>query len=136
MNINFRIYTEDTDLGGVVYHSNYLKFYERARSDFLRNSGISQTDLKNNLNISFVVSSINIKFIKTAKMDDLITVNTKVNEIKKASVILDQEIFCDNILINKAQVILAIINAETHRPVRIPEIIIKAFSIKLICLKQ
>jgi acyl-CoA thioester hydrolase len=128
MNINFRIYTEDTDWGGMVYHSNYLKFYERARSEFLRKSNINQIDLKKEFNINFVVSNMEIKFIKPAKMDDLITINTKINAIKKASIILDQEIYDNNILLNKAQVILAIINSNNHKPVKIPEIIIKAFS--------
>jgi acyl-CoA thioester hydrolase len=128
MNINFRIYTEDTDWGGMVYHSNYLKFYERGRSEFLRKSNINQIDLKKEFNINFVVSNMEIKFIKPAKMDDLITINTKINAIKKASIILDQEIYDNNILLNKAQVILAIINSNNHKPVKIPEIIIKAFS--------
>jgi len=128
MNIKFRIYTEDTDWQGMVYHSNYLKFYERARSEFLRKSNINQTDLTKEFNINFVVSNMEIKFIKPAIMDDLITINTKINAIKKASLILDQEIYNNNILLNKAQVILAIIDSHNHKPVKIPEIIIKAFS--------
>ncbi|MFT4717804.1 MAG: acyl-CoA thioester hydrolase [Rickettsiales bacterium] len=128
MNINFRIYTEDTDWGGVVYHSNYLKFYERARSDLLREGGVSQSDLKTKLNLAFVVSSMEIKFIKSAKIDDIITAKTKVAEIKKASIIIDQEIHCNNILINRARVVLAILDTKRQRPVRIPELIIKAIS--------
>jgi len=128
MNINFRIYTEDTDWGGVVYHSNYLKFYERARSDFLREGGVLQSDLKTKLNLAFVVSSMEIKFIKSAKIDDIITAKTKVAEIKKASIIIDQEIHCNNILINRARVVLAIIDTKRQRPVKIPELIIKAIS--------
>jgi acyl-CoA thioester hydrolase len=128
MNINFRIYTEDTDWGGVVYHSNYLKFYERARSDFLRISNINQIDLKNKHNICFVVSSIEIKFIRPAKMDDLIAVSTKVNAIKKASIILDQEIYLEDILINKAKVTLAVIDWQKKKPVKIPQLIINTFS--------
>lgn len=128
MNIKFRIYTEDTDWQGMVYHSNYLKFYERARSEFLRKSNINQTDLTKEFNINFVVSNMEIKFIKPAIMDDLITIHTKINAIKKASLILDQEIYNNNILLNKAQVILAIIDSHNHKPVKIPEIIIKAFS--------
>ena len=128
MNINFRIYTEDTDWGGVVYHSNYLKFYERARSDFLRISNINQIDLKNKHNICFVVSSIEIKFIRPAKMDDLIAVSTKVNAIKKASIILDQEIYLEDILINKAKVTLAVIDWQKNKPVKIPQLIINTFS--------
>lgn len=128
MNIDFRVYTEDTDWGGMVYHSNYLKFYERARSEFLRKSNINQTNLKKEFNINFVVSNMEIKFIKPARMDDLITIHTKINAIKKASLILDQEIYNNNILLNKAQVILAIIDSHNHKPVKIPKIIIKAFS--------
>ena len=128
MNIKFRIYTEDTDWQGMVYHSNYLKFYERARSEFLRKSNVNQTDLTKEFNINFVVSNMEIKFIKPAIMDDLITIHTKINAIKKASLILDQEIYNNNILLNKAQVILAIIDSHNHKPVKIPEIIIKAFS--------
>lgn len=127
MNSSFQIYTEDTDWGGVVYHSNYLKFYERARSDFLRHKNITQIELKEKLNIAFVVSAMEIKFLKAAKMDDLININTKIDAIKNASIIMEQEIFCDNILINKAKVTLAIIDLKTRRPIRVPKLIIEAF---------
>ena len=69
-----------------------------------------------------------IKFIKSAKIDDIITAKTKVAEIKKASIIIDQEIHCNNILINRARVVLAIIDTKRQRPVKIPELIIKAIS--------
>ena len=127
MKINFRIYTEDTDWGGIVYHSNYLKFYERARSDFLREKDISQSELKNQLNINFIVSSIEIKFIKPAKMDDIITIKTKIAEIKKASIIMYQETYCNNTLINKAKVILVAIDSSNNRATKIPEIITNTF---------
>ena len=76
-----RVYYEDTDSGGVVYHSNYLNFMERARTEWLRQLGFEQTDLKDTLNIIFVVHSMQIAFKKSAKFNDMLTVNSKLHKV-------------------------------------------------------
>ena len=96
-----RVYHEDTDFVGVVYYANYFKFIERARSESLREVGICQTDLKINSDISFVVSKVEAHIIKSAKYDDLLTIETQMNSLKGVSVILDQQIFLeDDIIFN------------------------------------
>jgi len=99
--VQIRVYYEDTDCGGVVYHTNYLKFCERARSEKFFSQGISFDD-----NGYFVVSNLEANFIKSAKLCDILTVTTDILSIKKASVILEQKIFKDNILIFKANITL------------------------------
>ena len=89
---SIRVYYEDTDAGGVVYYANYLKFFERCRTDFLRAKGISQNDLAQKEGVVFVVKKCNIDYIRPAKLDDLIQVSVKVKEVKSASIIMDQEV--------------------------------------------
>ena len=88
------MYYEDTDAGGVVYHSNYLKFFERARTEMLRAKGISQQVLLEQ-NIGFVVRHMDIDFKQGAKLDEHLTVLTRVSEIKRASLQFCQELVND-----------------------------------------
>jgi acyl-coA thioester hydrolase, ybgC/ybaW family len=83
-----RIYYEDTDAGGIVYHTNYIKFCERARSEMFFSSGLSFDESSN-----FVVTNLNAKFIKPAVLGDVIEIRSIVADIKKVSIILRQEIF-------------------------------------------
>ena len=105
-----RVYHEDTDFVGVVYYANYFKFIERARSESLREVGICQTDLKIKSDISFVVSKVEAHFIKSAKYDDLLTIETQMNSLKGVSVILDQQIFSEDDKIFNAKIKLACVN--------------------------
>ena len=84
--ITVRIYYEDTDAGGVVYYANYLKFLERCRSEWLRSIGHDQTDLLRDPGIAFVVRSINLEFLKPARLDDLLTVSLEVALMKITSI--------------------------------------------------
>ncbi len=85
------IYYEDTDAGGVVYHSNYLKYFERARTELLRHKGFSQRLLLEQ-NIAFAVRHVEMDFLHPARLDDQLTVETTVLEIRKASIIFCQKI--------------------------------------------
>ncbi|HRC61225.1 MAG TPA: YbgC/FadM family acyl-CoA thioesterase, partial [Candidatus Propionivibrio aalborgensis] len=84
--ITVRIYYEDTDAGGVVYYANYLKFLERCRSEWLRSIGHDQTDLLRDPGIAFVVRSINLEFLKPARLDDLLTVSLEVEKITRSQI--------------------------------------------------
>ncbi|MDV7103876.1 tol-pal system-associated acyl-CoA thioesterase [Vibrio sp. TH_r3] len=118
------IYYEDTDAGGVVYHSNYLKFFERARTELLRDKGISQHDLLAQ-NIGFVVRHIDIDFMQGAKLDDQLMVVTRVAELKKASIVFCQEIVnLEQRTLCKAIVKVACVNSEKMKPQAIPSSII------------
>lgn len=118
------IYYEDTDAGGVVYHSNYLKFFERARTELLREKGVSQQRLLKE-NIGFVVRHIELDFLQGAKLDDHLTVLTQVKELKKASITFCQEIVnLDGRTLCKASVKVACVNSQKMKPQAIPSSLI------------
>ena len=116
-----RVYYEDTDSGGVVYHSNYLNFMERARTEWLRSLKINQQTLKDELNLLFVVHQIDIKFIKPAIFNDLIEVETTLKQITPVRVKLEQLIKRQSDLLISASVEVVGVNARTLKPVRIPQ---------------
>jgi tol-pal system-associated acyl-CoA thioesterase len=115
-----RVYYEDTDAGGVVYHSQYLNFMERARTEWLRQLGFMQSDLKESLNVIFVVHSMQIQFKKSARLDDLLLVNTQVLVIGHGSFTCKQTILKDAQVLIEAQVKIACVNALTFKPQGIP----------------
>ena len=115
-----RIYYEDTDSGGVVYHSNYLKFMERARTEWLRDFEIDQKALKDNLNLMFVVHEIDIKFIRPAVFNDEIEVQTKLKKLGSVKIELEQKIFRSSELLIESQVVVASVNSISMKPMRIP----------------
>ncbi|MEZ8103852.1 MULTISPECIES: tol-pal system-associated acyl-CoA thioesterase [Vibrio] len=122
------IYYEDTDAGGVVYHSNYLKFFERARTEMLRAKGISQQVLLEQ-NIGFVVRHIDIDFLQGAKLDDKLTVVSYLTEMKRASLIFCQEIVNpDGDILCKAIVKVACIDNMKMKPKAMPKSIILEFT--------
>ena len=88
-----RVYYEDTDSAGVVYYANYLKFMERARTEWLRSLGYEQDTLAREAGIQFMVRSVDLHYRRPARFNDLLQVNTRVEEIKKASLLFAQAIF-------------------------------------------
>ncbi len=118
------VYYEDTDAGGVVYHSNYLKYFERARTELLRSVHVSQQLLLEQ-NIGFVVRHMDIDFLQGARLDDQLTVRTHIAELKKASIT-----FCQ-VIVNpreqalcKAMVKVACIDNVKMRPKAMPQSIV------------
>jgi len=90
--IPVRIYYEDTDAGGVVYYANYLKFFERCRSEWLRQIGHDQADLLREPGIAFVVRSVNLEFLKPARLDELLSVSLEVEKISRSQLFFRQHI--------------------------------------------
>jgi len=90
--IKFRVYYEDTDAGGVVYYANYLKFAERARTEMLRSMGVEHNKLAAEENILFIISSVHIDFVKPAKLDDLLEVETSIIKLGGVRVEMGQNI--------------------------------------------
>lgn len=115
-----RVYYEDTDSGGVVYHSNYLKYMERARTEWLRHLGFEQTDLKDQLNVLFVVHSLQIQFKKPAKLNDLLTISSEFTTIGFGSIVFLQKITLNTQKLVEASVKIACINALSFKPSEIP----------------
>lgn len=90
--IPVRIYYEDTDAGGVVYYANYLKFLERCRTEWLRSIGHEQGNLLRDSGIAFVVRSVNLEYLKPARLDDLLTVSLEVEKISRSQIFFRQHI--------------------------------------------
>jgi acyl-CoA thioester hydrolase len=112
-----RIYYEDTDAGGVVYHARYVAFCERARSDCLRLLGIHQSSFDN---INFVVRRMVCDFLKPARLDDLLEVHTRFVEMAGARVEIGQKVMLNGNTVFKADVTVALVDAR-GRPKRLPE---------------
>ena len=108
----FKIYYEDTDAGGVVYYANYLKFFERARSEAIYSLGFSNTDLRTKFNIMFIVKSCNIEYKKPAKFEDSLVINSVLTSLTKTSFIMKQIIKRDEELITHADVHLVSVDKK------------------------
>jgi len=118
-----RVYWEDTDAGGVVYHARYLHFLERARSEWLRASGIGQQQLRDEAGIVFVVHRMEIDFKAPARLDDLLTATVQPEECRSASFIVRQALRREtepNVLV-EARVRIACLDAGRFRPRPIPQ---------------
>ena len=114
-----RIYYEDTDAGGIVYYVNYLKFAERARSEFLRSLGINQQKILAEQKVGFVVRSCHIDYLKSAVLDDSLVVTCQITELGGASVIIKQQIKRGEELLTEIETKLIFMSLITHRPTRI-----------------
>lgn len=119
--LSVRVYFEDTDAGGVVYHASYLKFFERARTEFLRLLGWNQGELLKNASCAFVVSDLLIQYKRPAKLDDILVIRTSLKELRRASFVFEQRAFRDDVLMTSAQVRVVCISPSTGRPLPIPE---------------
>ena len=114
--MNIRVYYEDTDAGGIVYHTNYIKYCERARSELFFEKNITPTDGEES---GFVVRNINADFLGTAVLGDMITVETELVEQKKSSIVLKQSISKNEKVIFQMDILLVFV--KRGRPARIPE---------------
>jgi acyl-CoA thioester hydrolase len=115
-----RVYYEDTDAGGVVYHAGYLRYLERARTEWLRELGYSQARLKQEESLLFTVVGMTLDFLKPARLDDLLRVHSSVRLAGGASVEFAQEILRDSDRILAATVRVACLDAISFRPRRLP----------------
>ncbi|MEY8205669.1 MAG: tol-pal system-associated acyl-CoA thioesterase [Bermanella sp.] len=122
-----RVYYEDTDAGGIVYHARYLYFLERARTEWLRHLGFNQSQLKQQ-GVLFVVRDMEIKWCSSALLDQALDVSVSVRKIKKASMLMTQTITLGEIEKVRASVTVACLNSATMRPIAIPEIILSAMN--------
>lgn len=118
-----RVYWEDTDAGGVVYHASYLRFLERARSEYLRHLGIEQEALRKDNGFVFVVRDIAIGFLKPARLDDQLDVTVALTGRRQASLVFEQKILraADDRVLVEARVRAACVDAATFRPRPIPD---------------
>jgi len=119
-----RVYYEDTDSGGVVYYANYLKFLERARTEWLRDRGFEQTELLRDHTVIFVVRAVQIEYLRPAKFDDLLTVTVRFHAAGRSWIELDQTAeHPENGVLVKARVKVVCVNGQTFKPVQIPALV-------------
>lgn len=107
-----RVYYEDTDFGGIVYYANYLKFVERARSEWLRELGIDQNELKTQNGLILVVRKIEANYLISAKYNDDLIIKTSLKNMTGTSVILNQDVFCTDKVIFKSVVKVVCVTIE------------------------
>ncbi|NNJ76888.1 MAG: tol-pal system-associated acyl-CoA thioesterase [Anderseniella sp.] len=124
--LDVRVYFEDTDFSGIVYHANYLKFCERGRSDMLRLAGIHHTDLADD-DMHFVVRRMECDFRASARIDDVVRVETCLKRASGAKLVLVQAVKLADQVLFEAEVTLAVVNIA-GRPQRIPPAIMRAMS--------
>ena len=116
-----RVYFENTDAGGVVYHAEYLKFMERARTEWLRHLGHDHQALAKSHRIVFVVTSIAVDYLKPARLDDNLAVSARLDSMGKVRCVFAQEIRREDELLVTARVTVACVGSEAMRPAEIPE---------------
>lgn len=116
-----RVYWEDTDAGGVVYHASYLRFLERARTEWLRARGVDQTGLKRDRGLAFLVRDMQLGFLHPALLDDELTVTLAVTQCRAASILFAQTVVrADGICLVQANVRVACVDIRRMRPAQIP----------------
>ena len=122
-----RVYYEDTDAGGVVYYANYLKFMERARTEWLRSLGFEQDELRRQFGMIFAVRKVEVGYHRPALFNEALEVKAEVAAKGRASLTFHQEVIRagDQTLLCSGEIKIACLDAETLRPTPIPEVIIK-----------
>ncbi|MES2129984.1 MAG: tol-pal system-associated acyl-CoA thioesterase [Pseudomonadota bacterium] len=116
-----RVYYEDTDAGGIVFYANYLKFFERARTEWLRAAEIGQQALLAEHGAMFVVKSASLDYHAPAKLDDVLNLTLTVEKLGRASVQFVQEAWCGERLLTSARVKVGCVDAQTLRPCPVPD---------------
>jgi acyl-CoA thioester hydrolase len=123
-----RVYWEDTDAGGVVYYANYLKFLERARTEWLSRLGLEQDQLAEREGVLFVVRRVEADYLRPARFNDRLTIDCALAELNKASLVMVQAARRADQILLTARVRIACVERDGFRPARIPALVTQAFS--------
>ena len=115
-----RVYWEDTDAGGIVFYANYLKFFERARTEWLRSLGLAQSRLREEVGGIFIVSETSVRYVAPARLDDELSVTAELKELGKASLIIGQQAWRGETLLAEGTIRIGWVDAASLRPARIP----------------
>ncbi|MCZ2495469.1 tol-pal system-associated acyl-CoA thioesterase [Xylophilus sp. Kf1] len=127
-----RVYWEDTDAGGIVFYANYLKFFERARTEWLRSLGVQQQALRDATGGMFVVAETRVRYLAPSRLDDLLVVDARLQDAGRASLTIAQRVFLQPAegtgarrLLAEGTILIGWVEASTLRPVRIPAAILE-----------
>ncbi|MBY0579271.1 MAG: tol-pal system-associated acyl-CoA thioesterase [Burkholderiales bacterium] len=115
-----RVYYQDTDAGGVVFHSSYIDFMERARSEWLRSLGFSNCGLVRDHQVFFMVRALEITYFKPAVLDDLLEVGVEIESMGRSQMVFRQDIMRDALMLASAKISLVCATTDTLKPVRVP----------------
>jgi len=121
-----RVYWEDTDAGGIVFYANYLKFFERARTEWLRALGHSQQEMVDTTGCMFVVQDTHVRYLRPARLDDLLVITVDVTERGKASLRIRQQAWCTDRLLAEGEIRIGCVERASMKPSRIPGPILEA----------
>ena len=121
-----RIYYDDTDAGGVVYYANYMKFAERARTEYMRSLGFENSKIRQDFGIIIVVKSVEADYLSPARLDDLLTIQTRLLSVKNTSFVMEQKAFKSESCIFDMTIVLVCVN-EDGRPTKMPDVLKNAF---------
>ncbi|HEX5363775.1 MAG TPA: tol-pal system-associated acyl-CoA thioesterase [Gallionella sp.] len=124
-----RVYYQDTDAGGVVYHANYVNFMERARTEWLRTFGYSNAGLMQELGVMFVVRKLELNYLRPALLDDMLDVTAQLKEVGRSRITLEQTVTRGDELMTVAEVHLVCVGVESFKPVSVPEVLSKHWKI-------
>ncbi len=117
----YRVYYEDTDAGGIMYHGRYINWCERGRAEYLREVHLNSSEIVEEDGVQFVVRHLNADYFKPAKLDQLLRVETSIKEMKNSSFLMNQSIFCQDSMLFSMTVTIVCVDIANGRPVRIPE---------------
>lgn len=125
-----RVYWEDTDAGGIVFYANYLKFFERARTEWLRSLGIGQQQLKASNGGMFVVVETSVRYLSPARLDDELMVTASLQQAGRASMTIEQQVLKKNTLLCEGSIRIGWVDANSMQAARIPPTIIESLRVK------
>lgn len=117
---SLRVYFEDTDAGGIVYYGNYLKFMERARSEWFLQQSIGMKSLMNDHHLVFVVSRTELRYLRSAKLEDMLEVATELTELKRVSAVFKQSVLLNGEVICEGETKVGCVSTETLKPCAMP----------------
>ena len=125
-----RVYWEDTDAGGIVFYANYLKFFERARTEWLRSLGIGQQQLKASTGGMFVVAQTSVRYLGPARLDDELMVTASLQQSGRASMTIEQQVLLKDTLLCEGSIRIGWVDASSMQAARIPLTIIESLRVK------
>lgn len=123
-----RVYWEDTDAGGIVFYANYLKFFERARTEWLRAAGVEQHALREETGVMFVVAATSLRYLAPAKLDDLLTITVDPEPAGRASLVVRQRALRGDTLLAEGEIRIGCVRASDLKPQRLPDTVVAAIT--------
>jgi len=125
---SLRVYWEDTDAGGVVFFANYLKFFERARTEWLRDKGFGQERLRTDTGAMFVVADTSVRYFAPARLDDSLQITVRIVDAGRVTLNLEQQAWRADALLAQGNIRIGCVDAGTFRPRRIPTELLQAIT--------